>query len=81
MDSRWTTGHLGVILYVISGMPPFSSVRQDKPLIKDVYDGDYSFNTTRWNTVSLEAKDLIKGLMKVNTQRRLTAMEALVCPS
>jgi len=72
---------LGVILYVmISGMPPFSSERQDKQLIKQVCDGDYNFNASRWNTVSPEAKDLIKGLMKGNTQRRLTAKEAIVCP-
>jgi len=73
---------LGVILYVmISGMPPFSPDRTDKPLVRQVCDGDYNFHAaSRWNSVSQEAKDLITGLMTVNRQRRLTAREALEHP-
>jgi len=72
---------LGVILYVmISGCPPFSPERTDKPLIRQVCDGDYSFPAQRWNSVSKEAVDLIKGLMTVGRRKRLTARQALDHP-
>ena len=72
---------LGVILYVmVSGMPPFSPDRQDKQLIRQVCDGDYSFTQSRWHSVSQEAKDLISGLMTVNKHKRLTAQQALEHP-
>ena len=72
---------LGVILYVmISGCPPFSPERTDKPLVRQVCDGDYSFPPSRWNTISEECIDLIKKLIKVERRKRLTAKEALQHP-
>jgi len=72
---------LGVILYVmISGMPPFNQERKDKDLMRQVCDGDWSFNNPFWESVSTEAKNLIENLMSVSISRRLTAAQALEHP-
>ena len=72
---------LGVILYILlSGCPPFSPERTDKPLIRQVCDGDYTFPKSKWSDVSESAIDLVKRLMTVDKKQRLTAEQVLVHP-
>ena len=73
---------MGVILFILlSGSPPFAPKRPDrKELVPQIVEGDYSFDPRLWSNVSHEAIDLIKNLMDVNVERRLSASEALLHP-
>lgn len=70
----------GVILYILlGGYPPFHHDNQ-RELFKKITKGDYQFHPDYWNTVSDEAKDLIRGLLTVDVSKRLTVEQALVHP-
>lgn len=72
---------LGVILYILlCGCPPFNPERKDKPLIRQVTEGDWSFPDQLWSTISGEAKALVRSLMTVNPAKRLDACETLKHP-
>ncbi|XP_003214457.4 ribosomal protein S6 kinase alpha-5 [Anolis carolinensis] len=69
---------LGVILYtMLSGQVPFQS--QDKnitctsalEIMKNIKRGEFSFEGDAWKNVSQEAKDLIKGLLTVDPNKRI----------
>ena len=47
--------------------------RTDKPLVRQICEGDYCFPTSKWNDISNSAIDLVKRLMKVNPKERLSA--------
>ena len=56
---------LGVILYILlCGGPPFNPTNMDKPLIKQITEGDYSFPKKEWSKISQEAVDLVKKLVR-----------------
>ncbi len=69
---------LGVILYILlCGCPPFNPDRSDKPLIRQVTEGDFTFPFKLWSKISLSAVDLVKKLMTVDASKRLSASETL----
>ncbi|XP_046840498.1 serine/threonine-protein kinase Chk2-like isoform X2 [Xenia sp. Carnegie-2017] len=71
---------LGVILYVcLSGGAPFTNTPEN-PLTKQIISGAYSFSNHCWRNVSGEAKDLIKKLMTVDPNQRITVAQALEHP-
>ncbi len=51
--------------------------RKDKPLIRQVTEGDYSFPPKYWSSISPSAVDLVRRLMTVDPAQRITAAEAL----
>jgi calcium/calmodulin-dependent protein kinase I len=68
---------IGVITYImLGGYPPFYDDNQ-KVLFEKIKKGDYSFHPEYWDAVSVEAKDLISRLLKVNPLERYTSEEAL----
>lgn len=70
----------GVILYILlGGYPPFHHDNQ-RELFKKIVNADYEFHADYWGTVSEEAKDLIRGLLTVDPERRLTVEQALAHP-
>ncbi|KAM7541228.1 hypothetical protein Aperf_G00000031286 [Anoplocephala perfoliata] len=72
---------LGVILYVcLVGYPPFTDERKDFDLKTQIIQGHYDFPDRFWRGVSEDAKDLIKRLMCVDPQKRITLEEALLHP-
>jgi len=72
---------LGVILYILlSGHPPFNPERSDKPMAKQIAEGDYSFPAAQWRNISQSAVDLVKKLMCVDAESRLSAEETLGHP-
>lgn len=80
----WT---LGVILYVmLVGYPPFrptnkqGNIHSDRPLQQQILQGNYSFSSSRWASVSDCAKDLVRRLMDMDSSRRMTAAELLQDP-
>lgn len=71
---------LGVILYVmLCGFPPFFD-EDNAVLFNLIKKGQYEFPSPYWDTVSDEAKDLIKKLLLIDTDRRLTAEQILRHP-
>ena len=70
----------GVILYILlGGYPPFHDDNQ-RNLYRKIIKGDYQFHPDYWNSVSDEAKDLIRGLLTLNMHKRLTVDQALAHP-
>lgn len=68
---------VGVVIYVmLCGYTPFREKTQDK-IFERIKAGEYKFDRADWSMISAEAKDLIKGLMCINPDRRLTAAQAL----
>jgi calcium-dependent protein kinase len=70
----------GVILFILlSGTPPFSG-RSDAEILGKVRLGKYSFSNRVWRQVSVQAKDLIQRMMKVDVHARISAQQALEHP-
>lgn len=68
---------LGVVLYILlSGRPPFP-MDDERYLYSLIRKGAYSFPDRYWKKVSPEAIDLVRRLMNLDPQRRLTASQVL----
>eukprot|EP00929_Paragymnodinium_shiwhaense_P118615 TRINITY_DN90529_c0_g1_i1.p1 TRINITY_DN90529_c0_g1~~TRINITY_DN90529_c0_g1_i1.p1 ORF type:complete len:424 (+),score=107.07 TRINITY_DN90529_c0_g1_i1:114-1385(+) len=66
----------GVIMYILlCGYPPFQGTTPTALMAK-VTIGNYCFSEADWTEVSAEAKDLIRGLLKMSPKERLTAKQA-----
>lgn len=67
----------GVIMFVLlSGYPPFYG-ETDAEVLSKVKLGSFSFNPADWISISEDAKSLVRSLLKMNQQQRLTAEQAL----
>eukprot|EP00440_Ansanella_granifera_P052025 gb/GFBE01056403.1/.p1 GENE.gb/GFBE01056403.1/~~gb/GFBE01056403.1/.p1 ORF type:complete len:554 (+),score=146.17 gb/GFBE01056403.1/:1-1662(+) len=67
---------LGVIAFVLlSGYMPFSGAEAVQT--KNISAGYYVMKPERWNSISKEGKEFIKGLLEVDPEKRLTAATAL----
>eukprot|EP00047_Mylnosiga_fluctuans_P003994 m.232189 g.232189 ORF g.232189 m.232189 type:complete len:509 (+) comp12311_c0_seq1:2-1528(+) len=70
----------GVIMYILLvGFPPFWHDDQQE-LFEQIKSGKYTFPSPEWDTVTPEAKDLIRHLMDVNPDTRYTVDKALAHP-
>jgi len=71
---------LGVILYILlCGFPPFYH-QNTNMLYKQIKKGEYEFPDPYWTSVSGSAKDLVKGLLTVDSKKRMTAKDVLAHP-
>ncbi|KAA6327815.1 MAG: putative CAMK/CAMK1 protein kinase, partial [Streblomastix strix] len=69
-----------VIMYVLlCGYPPFYE-ENDALLFDQIQNGSFEFDSSVWDTISSNAKDLISHLLIVDPQKRLTAEQALKHP-
>lgn len=67
---------LGVIMYVLlSGKAPFNG-RADKDILNSVVKGKFGFPSLLWDSISQEAKDLVKKMLTYEPSARITAIEA-----
>ncbi|XP_076766202.1 calcium/calmodulin-dependent protein kinase II isoform X13 [Xylocopa sonorina] len=67
----------GVILYILLvGYPPFWDEDQHR-LYAQIKAGTYDYPSPEWDTVTMEAKNLINQMLTVNPSRRITASDAL----
>ncbi|XP_064483785.1 ribosomal protein S6 kinase alpha-5-like isoform X2 [Ornithodoros turicata] len=70
---------LGVILYtMLSGRAPFQSPSRNvsaTAIMHRIREGEFTFTGPQWDPVSQQAKDVIRGLLTVDSQRRLTMAE------
>eukprot|EP01062_Namystynia_karyoxenos_P005692 TRINITY_DN11970_c0_g1_i1.p1 TRINITY_DN11970_c0_g1~~TRINITY_DN11970_c0_g1_i1.p1 ORF type:complete len:375 (+),score=155.39 TRINITY_DN11970_c0_g1_i1:100-1224(+) len=72
---------IGIVLYImLAGTPPFvgqiRSRKEREDLLKKI-DRGVLFPDARWKNISHDAKDLVEGLLTLDTRRRLTAAQAL----
>jgi calcium/calmodulin-dependent protein kinase I len=74
-DHRCDYWSLGVVLFImLSGTPPFYH-EDNFELFEIIKKGKFTFDAPAWQHVSDEAKDLIKGLLVVDPNERLTAAQ------
>lgn len=67
----------GVIMYtLLDGCPPFWN-RNQVTMLRSIMMGRYSFNSTKWDDISNQSKDLISRLLTTSPQQRITSAEAL----
>jgi len=68
---------LGVILYILlCGFPPFYEENTDD-LFEQIKQGRYEFPSPWWDSISDEAKDLVRSLLVVDPSKRFTVDELL----
>ena len=79
-DSKVDCWSLGVILYVmLCGFPPFYA-DDNNTLFNMIKKADFEFHSPYWDNVSENAKDLIKKLLIVEPEKRLSTEEILKHP-
>ncbi|OQV25352.1 Phosphorylase b kinase gamma catalytic chain, liver/testis isoform [Hypsibius exemplaris] len=67
----------GVIMYtLLAGYPPFWHRRQ-MMMLRMIMEGQYSFAAPEWDDVGQCTKDLIRRMLSVDPQKRITAEDAL----
>ncbi len=71
---------LGIIVYILlCGYPPFHEGDENREVQRSL-KGHFEFYSPEWDTISQEAKDLIKKMIVVEPSRRITAKQALEHP-
>uniref|UniRef100_A0A8C6ULS1 MAP kinase-activated protein kinase 5 n=1 Tax=Neogobius melanostomus TaxID=47308 RepID=A0A8C6ULS1_9GOBI len=76
---------LGVIIYVmLCGYPPFYSRHHSRTIPKDmrkkIMTGSFDFPEDEWSQISEMAKDIVRKLLKVKPEERLTIEGVLAHP-
>ncbi len=67
----------GVILYILlCGYPPFNGAN-DKQIIEAVLKGKFTLDEPEWDDVSDDAKDIVKKLLTLDPEKRVSANDAL----
>ncbi|OXA43935.1 calcium/calmodulin-dependent protein kinase type 1 [Folsomia candida] len=71
---------IGVISYILlCGYPPFYD-ENDANLFAQILKGEFEFDSPYWDEISDSAKDFIRMLMCVDTDKRFTCSQALQHP-
>jgi len=71
---------IGVLLYcLLSGRKPFDG-KEKLQLQQQISSGSYTLESDEWNYISEDAKDLIKKMLSVNIEERITVDQALNHP-
>lgn len=72
---------LGVILYImLSGRAPFQGSYSDESstsVMKQIKEGSFTLSGSDWDSVSVSARTLIKGLLTVDATKRLSLVQVL----
>ncbi|XP_019393823.1 PREDICTED: calcium/calmodulin-dependent protein kinase type IV-like isoform X1 [Crocodylus porosus] len=72
---------VGVITYILlCGFEPFFDPRGDHYMYSRILNCDFEFVSPWWDEVSLNAKDLVRKLIVLDPQKRLTVQQALEHP-
>lgn len=74
-DENCDLWSLGVILYtMLCGKAPFHARSRDETvssIMERIKEGDFNFESATWQSVSSDAKDVVRGLLTVNPTQRL----------
>ncbi|KAH7097089.1 Pkinase-domain-containing protein [Auriculariales sp. MPI-PUGE-AT-0066] len=73
----WATGIIAYVL--LCGYMPFRA-EDARELVRETTAGKVEFHERYWKNVNTQAKDFIRGLLKVDPSKRPTAAEALSDP-
>lgn len=76
-SDMWSVGC--IVFLLLSGNLPFMG-RSQKELFRKIVAGKYEFQADDWDDISEEAKDLVKKLLVLDPDHRVTAMDALRHP-
>jgi calcium-dependent protein kinase len=73
---------LGVIFYILfCGSPPFFSKydgrKGDEDIFRKVKRGEYTFDSSEWKHVSMEARNFVADILNPNPKKRPTAAQLL----
>ena len=69
-----------MVLYVLlGGYPPFDGPTNEE-ITKKIIVGDFKYDNPVWNSVSDEAKDLIRKMLTYDPATRISAVQALENP-
>ncbi|XP_056600920.1 ribosomal protein S6 kinase alpha-1 isoform X1 [Triplophysa dalaica] len=82
-DAACDIWSLGVLLYtMLAGFTPFANGTNDTPeeILARIGSGKFSLKGGFWNSVSIEAKDLVSKMLHVDPHQRLTAAQVLRHP-
>ena len=74
-DSSVDVWSLGALMFVLlAGYHPFdlTGKASDQEILENIVRGDFDFSDPVWETVSLEAQDLIRRLLVQDPQQRIT---------
>lgn len=75
---------LGVILYaMLSGKAPFQSYSQEisaSMVMQRIKEGEFRMTGGSWNAISAKAKDVIKGLLTVDSHERMSMAQLIDHP-
>jgi p90 ribosomal S6 kinase len=74
---------LGVLLYtMLAGYTPFANGPDDTPtdILKRIETGKFNMTKENWKSVSDVAKDLVKRMLHVDPNRRLSISQVLLHP-
>ena len=79
-DNRCDIWSAGVIMYILlCGSPPFNADK-DKDIMKKIQIGKFNFPSKDWDSISIEAKDLIKKMQTYDYHVRINCDEVLKHP-
>ena len=76
-SDMWSVGC--IVFLLLSGTLPFLG-RSQKELFRKIVAGKYEFSDSSWNDVSDDAKDLVKRMLVLDPDKRITAKEAVRHP-
>jgi calcium/calmodulin-dependent protein kinase I len=72
---------VGVITFILlGGYPPFQDDGKQSILFANIKAGNFQFDKEYWAHISEDAKNLISGLLQVNSSSRLTVYQTLAHP-
>jgi len=73
----WT---VGVIVFImLGGYYPFRA-KKEADILKKIRYGEFKFHSKYWKGISDDAKDMVKQMLEVNPDERITAADALSSP-
>ena len=79
-DEKCDIWSCGVILYILlSGRPPFGG-EDDRDIMENVKKGKYDLESSPFNKCSKSVLDLIRKLLVMDKNKRISAQEALLHP-